>query len=140
METIKKIWFEKERIFLETSENKIYHRPLEAFPILKEANDLDRNQYKIGKDKTDIRWETLDEDLHISSFYEKGEPDYENSIALAFKSFPEINISAFAKQIGINKSLLAKYIYGIKKPSEQRKKEIENALHQLGQELLTVKI
>lgn len=33
--------------------------------------------------------------------------------------------------MGINKSLLSKYIYGIKKPSEQRKMQIKEALHVL---------
>jgi hypothetical protein len=35
---------------------------------------------------------------------------------------------------------IAKYIYGIKKPSEARKKEIENALHTLGKKLLAVQL
>ena len=56
------------------------------------------------------------------------------------KKFPQINISTLANQIGINKSLLAKYIYGIKKPSAARKKEIENALHVLGNNLLAVEL
>ena len=64
--------------------------------------------------------------------------NYENEIALIFKKFPQLNISEIANSIGIHKSLLAKYIYGIKKPSEQRKQEIKNALHDLGKELLAV--
>jgi len=140
METIKKIWFEKNRIYLETNTHETYSRPLEAFPILKEANEKQRNSYKIGKDKTDIRWKELDEDIHINSFFETSEPYTDNPIANTLKQFPQINISALAKQIGINKSLLAKYIYGIKKPSSTRKKEIENALHELGEKLLAVEL
>jgi len=140
METIKKIWFEKNRIYLETNANGTYSRPLEAFPVLKEANEKQRNSYKIGKDKTDIRWKELDEDIHINSFFETAEPYTDNPIANTLKQFPQINISALAKQIGINKSLLAKYIYGIKKPSPTRKKEIEDALHELGEKLLAVEL
>jgi len=33
---------------------------------------------------------------------------------------------------------LAKYIYGIKTPSEKRKKEIENGLHEYAEKLLQV--
>jgi len=51
---------------------------------------------------------------------------------------PQINVSSFAKQIGINKSLMAKYIYGIKIPSEKRRKEIQFGLHQLASELSCV--
>jgi hypothetical protein len=40
--------------------------------------------------------------------------------------------------MGINKSLLSKYIYGIKKPSDIRKMQIKEALHLLGKELLAV--
>lgn len=43
-----------------------------------------------------------------------------------------------ARYIGINKSLLAKYIYGIKKPSEERMHQIKDALHVIGKELIAV--
>ena len=46
--------------------------------------------------------------------------------------------SEMAKYIGINKSLLAKYIYGIKKPSAERMQKIKQAFHLMGQELIAV--
>ena len=140
MNTIKKIWFKGNRIFMETEKGETFSRALEAFPILKDATEQQRNAYKIGKDKMDIRWKELDEDIHINSFFDITEPDYNNTVAMSLKQFPQINISALANQIGINKSLLAKYIYGIKKPSETRKKEIEMALHSLGKKLLEVEL
>ncbi|MDD4293576.1 MAG: hypothetical protein PHI95_06590 [Bacteroidales bacterium] len=45
-----------------------------------------------------------------------------------------------AKRIGINQSLLAKYVCGNKRPSQKRIKEIENALHQLGRELSSISL
>ena len=42
------------------------------------------------------------------------------------------------RSIGINKSLLSKYIYGIKKPSEKRKQEIVSYLHSLGRGLMAI--
>ena len=81
---------------------------------------------------------TLDEDIHISSFFDTAEPDYENEIAMIFKRFPQLNVSEVARSMGINKSLLSKYIYGIKKPSDIRKMQIKEALHLLGKELLAV--
>lgn len=140
MNTIKKIWFKGNRIFMETETSETYSRALEAFPVLKDATPHQRNAFKIGKDKTDVRWKELDEDIHISSFFDTTEPDYNNTVATSLKQFPQINISALANQIGINKSLLAKYIYGIKKPSADRKKEIEKALHSLGKKLLEVEL
>lgn len=138
MDTIKKIWFDSDRIYMETAAGKTFSRPLEAFPLLKEASDEDRQNFQIGKYGDDIRWESLDEDIHISSFFETSEPDYRNEIAAIFNRFPQLNVSEVARSMGINKSLLSKYIYGIKKPSEQRKAEIREALHGLGKELLAV--
>ena len=84
-----------------------------------------------------IRWETLDADMHISSFYETSEPNDQNEVAEMFKRFPWLNVSEVARAIGINKSLLARYIYGISKPSEQRLRQIRLTLHALGTELQT---
>ena len=138
MPTIEKLWFDSERIWIQTDDLQKFSRPLEAFPTLKDASNEERMSFKINNLKDSIHWEQIDEDIHISSFFEEQEPNYENEIALIFKKFPQLNISEVANSIGIHKSLLAKYIYGIKKPSEQRKQEIKNALHDLGKELLAV--
>ncbi len=138
MDIIKDIWFDANRIYMKTDAGKTFSRPLEAFPLLKEASDKDRFNFKIGKFGDDVRWESLDEDIHISSFFETVEPDYENEIAAIFKRFPQLNVSEVARSMGINKSLLSKYIYGIKKPSFQRKMQIKEALHVLGEELIAV--
>ena len=128
MKTIEKIWFSANRIFLQTEQGEVFSRPLEAFPLLKNATELERESFKIGKYKDDIRWESIDEDIHISSFFSNIEPK-QNPIGDFFSMYPQINVSSFAKQIGINKSLMAKYIYGIKTPSEKRKKEIQDGLN-----------
>lgn len=66
---------------METNNSEIYSRPLEAFPVLMEASAEQRNVFTIGKDKTDVRWKKLDEDIPIDSFFSAEEPDYENSVA-----------------------------------------------------------
>ena len=118
MDTIKDIWFDANRIYMKTDGGETFSRPLEAFPLLKDASDRERLDFKIGKFGDDVRWESLDEDIHISSFFDTAEPDYENEIAMIFKRFPQLNVSEVARSMGINKSLLSKYIYGIKKPSD----------------------
>jgi hypothetical protein len=138
MAKIEKVWFNDERIYLQTDGGEILSRPLEAFPVLKEALDADRHDFKIGRFGDDIRWEKLDEDIHISSFYETVEPNLENEVGRIFRQFPQLNVSEMARYIGINKSLLAKYIYGIKKPSEERMHQIKDALHVIGKELIAV--
>lgn len=138
MDKIKQIKFDSNRIYLETEAGFTFSRPLEAFPLLKEASEEDRHAFKIGKQGEDVRWETLDEDIHISSFFETAEPDYENEIAVLFRHFPQLNVSEVAESLGIHKTLLSKYMYGIKKPSEQRKAQIKEALYRLGKERRTV--
>lgn len=137
-ETISKVWFENDRIFMLSSQGKEYSRPLEAFPLLKEASEEERNDFSIVLRGTALRWECLDEDIHISSFYSTEEPDASNEVAAIFRQFPQLNVSEVARGMGINKSLLSKYIYGIKKPSEERMCQIKSALHVLGEQLVAV--
>ena len=138
MEAIVKLWFSDERIFILTDQGNEYSRPLEAFPLLLEATPQQRAQFEIGLDGDDIRWDEIDEDIHISSFYETAEPDTNNPIADVFKRFPQLNVSEVARTIGINKSLLSRYIYGIKKPSAQRTEQILDAIRQLGREMAAI--
>ena len=135
MEKIKNIWFDNNRIYMRSTENRILSRPLEAYPELKDASAEQRNHFTIDEDGMAIRWETLDADMHISSFYETTEPNPQNEVAAMFNRFPWLNVSEVARAIGINKSLLARYIYGISKPSEQRVQQIREAFHSFGREL-----
>ena len=137
MEKIKSLWFDENRIYIRTTENRVLSRPLEAYIELQEASAEERNDFVIDSDGVSIRWEALDADMHISSFYETTEPNYRNEVADMFNRFPWLNVSEVANAIGINKSLLARYIYGISKPSEQRLNQIREALHKMGKELLT---
>ena len=137
MEKIKSLWFDENRIYIRTTENRVLSRPLEAYIELQEASAEERNSFVIDSDGVSIRWEALDADMHISSFYETTEPNYHNEVAEMFNRFPWLNVSEVANTIGINKSLLARYIYGISKPSEQRLNQIREALHEMGKELLT---
>ncbi len=138
METIKNIWFDNGRIYMLSSEDKLYSRPLEAYPVLKDASDAERAEYTIFMRGEAVRWPSLDEDIHISGFYDNTEPEYDNEIARIFRKFPQLNVSEVARNLGINKSLLAKYIYGIKKPSDERVAAIKEALHTLGKELVAI--
>ena len=138
MEKIKEVWFENERIYMRSDQGKTYSRPLEAFPALKDATEEERNSFSIEMRGQALRWKNLDEDIHISSFYDNTEPDMTNEIAAIFKRFPQLNVSEIARSLGINKSLLSKYIYGIKRPSLQRTEQIKEALHTLGNELIAV--
>ena len=55
-----------------------------------------------------------------------------------FHKFPQLNVSEVARTIGINKSLLSRYIYGIKKPSVQRTEQILETIRQLGRDMAAI--
>lgn len=135
-EKIIKVWFEKGQIWIMTTEDKTLSLPLELFPILKEASDIQLESYTIGMLGDALRWKELDVDIHISSFYEEVEIKKENEVAALFEKFPQLNVSEVARSLGIHKSLLSQYIYGVKTPSEKRIREIKMALHKLGAELM----
>lgn len=136
-EIIRDVWFEDERIYMRSDKSNIYSRPLEAFPILKDASVKERNDFTIEMYGLALRWKVLDEDIHISSFYDNTEPEYNNEVAALFSMFPQLNVSEVARSLGIHKSLLSQYIYGVKTPSEKRLREIKDVLHTLGLKLIS---
>ncbi|MCQ2073480.1 MAG: DUF2442 domain-containing protein [Bacteroidaceae bacterium] len=138
MEAITKVWFKEGRIYILTDQNNTYSRPLEAFPLLYDATNEQRAKYEIGIDGDDIHWDEIDEDIHINSFFETTEPDMDNPIAEIFHRFPQLNVSEVARTIGINKSLLSRYIYGIKKPSQQRTDQILDVIRRIGREMAAI--
>jgi DNA-binding transcriptional regulator YdaS (Cro superfamily) len=51
-----------------------------------------------------------------------------------------LNLSVVAQKLGINRSLMAQYAAGNKFPSSERALAIENAIHDLGRDLLNLRI
>lgn len=135
-EKIIKVWFKEGQIVILTTRDKTLSLPLELFPILKEASDIQLESYVISNWGDALRWKELDVDVHISSFYEEVKIKKDNEVAALFEKFPQLNVSEVARSIGIHKSLLSQYIYGVKTPSEKRVREIKMALHKLGAELM----
>lgn len=136
--TIKEVWFKDERIYMETNTGEVFSRQLEAFPILKEASDEDRQVFTFDVAGDAIRWPLLDEDILISSFLEPDKPVEDNEIRAIFRRFPQLNVSQVAHSLGINQSLLSGYIYGTKQPSQERIHYIKNGLRSLGNQLASV--
>jgi hypothetical protein len=132
----KEISFGKDYIYL-TEKGETKKQSLFYYPKLKSATDEERKNFELNA--YGIYWKKLDEDVSFESF------DYEDEFAETtvtniFKKFPEINVNQLAKRLSLNQSLLAKYACGDKTPSEKRRKEIENGLHLLGKELMSVSI
>ena len=64
---IKTIEFVDGMILTTTMDGQVYCRPIDAFPLLRNASDEQRRAYTIGKFGDDVRWEAIDEDIHVSS-------------------------------------------------------------------------
>lgn len=64
--------------------------------------------------------------------------NYQMDLSSFFRLIPEVKISAIAEKAKINSSLLRQYVTGKSNPSEERLKQIEKAIHELGEELLSV--
>lgn len=111
MEKIEKVWFEENKIFIETNKNKKYSIPLEVFPTLKDASAEERSDFYIWDEAQSIRWECLDEDIHISSFFKEHKLNPQNPVAKLFSEFPQLNVAEVANMIGIHKNLLAIHLW-----------------------------
>jgi hypothetical protein len=79
------------------------------------------------------------------SFEEKGfvytidEIQFEYDLESFFDFYKVINAKALSDRIGMNQSLLAQYIKGIKKPSIPQRKRILEGVQQIGKELSEVR-
>lgn len=138
MEKIDKVWFSGNRIYVLTSSGEEKSRPLEAFPRLFDATDNQRNDFYVWAEGESIRWDEIDEDIHLSSFDEETEPNYDNDIAKMLDSVGVIDIEAFSQMIGMPKAKLDLFRYGIWIPSEESILKIKEGLHQIENRIASV--
>ena len=125
---IERIWFENDCIFGLGNDGNIYRQSLLWYKRLMKATDEQRAEYEFGIDG--IHWRNLDEDVSFESFqYDNAEP---TPLQRFFLLHPEIKVSEFARQAGINPTLLADYIHDFKQPSKEREQNILQYIHQLG--------
>lgn len=131
---IKKIWFKQNKIFILTEDGQELWQSLLWYSRLLYANDKERNNYRFSY--SGIHWPDVDEDISFESFlYDSHEPV---GVSRLFLTHPELNVSAVARRMGIQQSLLAAYIRGTKNPSKVREKAIITTVKQIGKELAAV--
>ena len=133
---VEKLWFENGRIYVTNDKGETLYQSLKFYPRLLVATDKQRAAYEF--EPFGIHWEEIDEDMSYESFYYEDTKETASGIQEAFLSHPELNISAVARRMGIQQSLLASYIKGTKTPSPERKKFILDTIHEIGQSLLNV--
>ncbi|RHA57633.1 DUF2442 domain-containing protein [Bacteroides intestinalis] len=133
---ITKLWFADNRIYVQTNKGEKLYQSLLFYPRLLTASNEEREKYEFWD--YGIRWDAIDEDMSYESFYYDDTKEPAPGIQDAFLSNPELNISAVARRMGIQQSLLASYIKGTKVPSPERKKLILDTIHDIGNSLLAV--
>lgn len=131
MDQISRVWFADNRIYILTSDGSEKSRPLEAFPRLKDASDVQRNSFVVWDDGHSIRWEEIDEDIHVSSFDDSIEPNFDNDVANMLDAVGCLDLTAFAEMVGISKTKLDLFRYGIWTPSDKTMQKIREGLRQI---------
>lgn len=135
--SIEKLWFADNRIYVKTTDGEVLFQSLYFYPRLLHATPEQLADCELWDDG--IHWEELDEDVSFESFYYPETKEPAPGLQTAFLTNPELNVSAVARRLGIRQSLLASYIKGTKKPSEERSAQILNTIHDIGRSLMDVK-
>lgn len=68
------------------------------------------------------------------------EPEYKFDLSSLFEYYPMINVSAFARYLGINETLMRQYRKGDTYISDAQLKKIEDGLHKLGSEFVALRL
>ena len=66
LSTVKKLWFESERIYIERDGDEVQSQPLRFFPRLRRATDKQRSEWT--ESYSGLHWEDIDEDISFESF------------------------------------------------------------------------
>ena len=100
--------------------------------------------YTVGKTLDDLKSQIIEA---LNLYLEKDgktvtEKDLKLTLDLSqfFEFYKVINAKALSERIGMNQSLLAQYIKGIKKPSAAQTNRILQGVQQIGRELSEVRI
>ncbi len=139
LKNIVRVWFSDDQISIETKNGIIKSHPLRWFPRLEKATEDQRNKFELSH--FGIHWSELDEDLSFEGFFSFNKDEIEaqkSEIQRVFAKFPELNITELAKRVGISPTLMRHYACNVKQPGPERTKQIIDALHQVGRELLAV--
>lgn len=133
--TIEMVWCSDNRIWIKASDGKEYSQPLEVFPTLMFATKEQRDKVEINKWRDAIRWPEIDEDIHISSFFEDETVNYDNEVNNLLSRFPWLDMKAFAEYLGMHWTKLARFRFGVWTPSPETFEKIKNGIRAIGKEM-----
>ena len=119
----------KLQLIVEKSDGELWGRVrIKGNLIVDSANSiqsLEKQLKKLIYDFENVEVEIFDIAYDLSSFFE---------------SHTYLNISDVAKRSGINQTLMRQYASGLKFPSEDRVKQIEGSIREIGKELTRIKL
>lgn len=127
------IWLTDKEVWIKTEDGREANERFADYPRLRNATREQLENYQASD--YGIRWPDIDEDLSFEGFFAD---KHAGSLYELFLSHPEINASAVARRLGMAQSLLAQYISGIKRPSEERMELIKSEIRRIGQELISI--
>lgn len=131
-----KVWFESDRIYVLTDDGRTMWQSLLYYRRLREATDEQRADCEI--DDEGIHWERLDEDVSLESFgYDNPEPE---GVSRLFLTHPELNESAIARRLGIDRNMMRQYVNGMSKPTPAIEQLILNEVRRVGSELASANL
>lgn len=131
---VKAIKFDDKYIYLINKQGVVYKQSLLWYSALRSASEKERLDYTVSM--LGIHWRALDVDISFESFdYDDAEP---TELQRFFLTHKEINVAEFARNVGINATLLRNYINGFKKPSKEREQLILRHIHKLGSDFMAV--
>lgn len=134
-DSIKKLWFEDNRICILTDKGEEYSQRLEVFPSLFCATQSQREKYYIWDNGRSIRWEDLDEDIHISNFFKQETVNYDNEVNHLLSRFPYLDMKNFAEYLGMHWTKLARFRYGVWTPTTETIEKIKKGIIAIGKEM-----
>lgn len=132
------------KVKVEKSSDGLYWGSTQNIPgvVVADGKSIDELKKSLNE-AVELYLETAEKhDTKTSKKFNQGfEFEYDFEISDIFNTFEVINKTEFAKKIGINPSLFRKYTSDKQTYiSEKRAKDIEKGLHELGRELLAIKL
>lgn len=132
------------KVKVEKSSDGLYWGSTQNIPgvVVSDGNSIEDLKTNL-KEAVELYLETAEEyDKETFIKLNKGfDIEYDFDITGIFNNFEVLNKTEFAKKLGINPSLFRKYTSDKQTYiSEKRAKDIEAGLHQLGRELLAIKL
>lgn len=136
--TIKKVWFTNDKIWISTYDGNVKSLMLEVFPELYYASIHEREDFYLYDNDRSIRWENIDLDIHISNFFEEISVNYDNEVNRLLSRFPFLDLKEFASYVDMHWSKLARYKFGVWTPSNGEFESIKKGIHTIAKEMLEV--